>query len=664
MDVNDISRFKQLFIEEATNLLNSMEGIILELEKNPEDLNLIREIFRVMHTIKGVCGMYGYNGMGELTHNVESIYDLIRNGQIQVNKEILDLTLESVDQLFALINDQNIEKQENKEKQIKLMNWCISILNSSEKSEKTHFLKDTKSGNDQVTYNVILHTNQDVVDQNINIFYVIKDLSELGEIKAINPLPVEADEEERWSVFVVGKISEEDIEDALMFVYEYCIIKKVANYDVFDTDLINKNQLEILSFEQAHQSKAIPESTPTESLNALNYSSANKGSSQNTIDSIRKNMNRVSIESEKLDYLMYLVSELITTNSQINLLTTSKEFDSIRSQTEKLDKLSKLFRNNALDLRLIPLRDILPKFNRLVRDISKDLGKEVEFVTEGMDTELDKSSIDMVAEPLVHLLRNALDHGIESPEERNEKGKLSKGKITFKAYNSGNNIFIKIVDDGKGLDRDKILSTAIKKGLVDNTKNLTDDEVYRLICLPGFSTVSTVSTLSGRGVGMDIVKQKISEMRGELEISSKPNIGSEFTIKLQQSIAIIDTLLIRSEKMKCLLPLSDVEICSQLSYETIKERMRHGTLEYEKELIPFISLRHHFNLNNEPPKTAKTVIVRKNNMPYAFVVDEIIGQHQAVLKPMGELVKRHKEISAASVLGNGEVAFLLDTNAF
>ncbi|TLX72164.1 chemotaxis protein CheA [Labilibacter sediminis] len=662
MSINDISKFKHLFIEEATSLLNSMESIILELESHPNNLDLIQEVFRVMHTIKGVSGMYAYQGMSDLTHSVENIYDLIRNGIVPVSQDILDTTLTVVDQLFALLKDKDIEDEKNASRQKELLYWCETFLANVNHSNEKIQLKKNSDSHKKVTYNVILHTLQSVVDRKINIFYTIKDLAEIGEIKSINPLAVEAEEEERWSIFIVGEFGNEDIEDALMFVYEYCIIRKVADFDIFNNKELDENQNELLAEELMHHSKA--EQSVITTSDKLTPSSIKTSKPEAMIDSIKQNMNRVAVDSEKLDHLMYLVSELITTSSQLNLTTTSNNYNSIRSHLEKLDKLSKQFRNNALDIRLIPIRDIMPKFNRLVRDVSLDLGKEVEFLTEGMSTELDKTSIDMVAEPLVHMIRNALDHGIESPEIREENGKTRKGVIKLKAYNSGSDIFIEVSDDGKGLNKDKIIEKAIEKGLINNRENLNNKEALFLICQPGFTTASEVTSISGRGVGMDVVRQKIAEMRGELEISSEVGKGSLFTIKLQQSIAILDTLLIRSNKMKFLLPLSDVEVCTQKPYHEINDRLHHGTIDHENELIPFISIRKLFELEEHDTPMAKMIIIKKNNLRCAICADEIIGQHQAVLKPMGDLVKSHKEISAASVLGNGEVAFLLDTNSF
>lgn len=462
--------------------------------------------------------------------------------------------------------------------------------------------------------------------------------------------------------FAVGEVTLEEIEEALMFVYEYCTICKVADYDVFNAEEQVDQEMEGMA-DHAEGAGSIETIAQREEANGLLKKRGNANNLQKAIDSLRQNTHRISVESGKLDHLMYLVSEFITISSQLSISKASREFLALRPQFEKLDKLAHQFRTNVMEVRLVPIREMIPKFNRLVRDISHDLGKEVDFVTVGMDTELDKSSVDMIAEPLVHLLRNALDHGVERPEERLEAGKNRQGTVKLKASSAGNNIFIEVSDDGKGLNRQAILQRAIDKGQVQQPDKLTEKDIFNLICLPGFTMTDEVTTLSGRGVGMDVVKQKIAEMRGELEISSRPQKGTAFTIKLQQSIAILDTLLLRSESLNCLIPIADIEGCSQRMSDEVTSRYKQGTIDYEDNLIPFVSLRQLFHLNGEQPTMSKMIIMKKNESRFAIFTDHIIGQHQAVLKPMGELIKTHREISAASILGNGQVAYLLDMNA-
>jgi two-component system, chemotaxis family, sensor kinase CheA len=666
MGMDELEKFRQLFITEATGLIDSLEGILLDLEANPENEARIGEIFRVMHTLKGVGSMYGYIGISDLTHGLENIYDKVRNGQCEVTPEVIELTFSSIDHLYALLNDAQVQNAENIERQRYFQNRISALVGSC--TTTTRRVIPTAKKSKKATYNIVFQPDDDIFTRRINILYSFKDLAEIGEIKAVKSLSSD-DNRDRWSLFFVGECTVDEVEEALMFIWEYCTIKKVADFDLFDENELNERQ----SFIKRHELQTTTDELPDEELGAslveepiVALGADQKGST--LLESIRQNMNRISVDSGKIDFLMYLVSELITTNSQLALLTQGRSFDSIRMQIEKLDVLSKQFRNNALEIRLIPIRDVVPKFQRLVRDVSKQLGKEIEFVTEGLETELDKSSIDIIVEPLLHLIRNALDHGLETPEERKEKGKDPKGTLTLSAWYSGNNVYVRVQDNGRGIDTKKVLAKAIEKGLVEANAKLSDKEIFDFLCASGFSTAKEVTSISGRGVGMDVVKRKIAEVRGELDIESKLEKGSSFTIKLQQSVAILDTLLVQTQNVKWLIPLSDVEVCTQVSSAELERGSRLGTLEYAGQMIPFIYLRRIFQKGQEErshnSRQTKMVVLRKNDVRFAVLADVIVGQHQAVLKDLGRLLKNHREISAASLLGNGEVAFLLDTNQF
>lgn len=666
--MDELEKYRQLFIKEATGLIDSLEGLLLGLEADPENHSRIGEVFRVMHTLKGVGSMYGYTGISDITHGLESIYDKVRNGFCGVTPEIIELTFSSIDHLFALLEDPQVSKPDNNVRQ-KQFQERISAIAGAYKSAPKKVIPIAKNST-KSSYNIVFQPKEDMLDKRVNVLYSFKDLAEIGEIKGIKSLTSD-DNNDRWSLFFVGECSLDEVEEALMFIWEYCTIEKIADFDLFDENELNERQNFIKQHEAQHNGQEAEEAldSPVAASDQPTGSSAlpdAKGSS--VLESIRQNMNRISVDSEKIDYLMYLVSELITTNSQLILMTQGKEYDPIRMQIEKLDTLSKQFRNNALEIRLIPIRDVVPKFQRMIRDVSKQLGKEVEFITEGMETELDKSSIDIIVEPLLHLVRNALDHGLETPNERIDSGKDPKGTLRLSAWYSGNNVFVRVQDDGRGIDKSKILAKAIEKGLVDANAKLTDKEIYDLLCVSGFSTAKVVTNISGRGVGMDVVKKKIAEVRGELEIESKLEKGSTFTIKLQQSVAILDTLLVKTKQMKWLIPLADVEVCTQVGTYDLERGKRLGTLEFAGQMIPFVYLQSYFKngkvIADAGKVNPKMVVLRKNDVRFAVVTDEIVGQHQAVLKNLGRLLKDHPEISAASLLGNGEVAFLLDTNQF
>ena len=359
---------------------------------------------------------------------------------------------------------------------------------------------------------------------------------------------------------------------------------------------------------------------------------------------------------------MFLVSELITVNSQLTLSSHDHFYDKIRPYLEKVDSLSKQFRNNAIEIRLVPLGDTVLRFQRLIRDLSKQLNKKVEFVTKGTNTELDKNIIDQLAEPLMHLIRNCLDHGIESPETRVNKGKPEQGTITMSAYNSGNNVFIDISDDGSGIDIEKVRHKAIDKGFMKPHDKLTKKDIYDFIFLPGFSTAQNLTEVSGRGVGMDVVKKRINELRGEVIVDSTPGVGTTFTLKLQQSMSIVDSLLFTIDDNYFTVPISDIEVCSQSSSSYIDKRRQSSTLPFNNHLIPFVDLRTLLCLGGNYKENLKIIVIKNSDMELALLTDKIVGEHQAVLKPLGKSLRNQKYITSASQLGNGNMAFMIDTN--
>jgi two-component system, chemotaxis family, sensor kinase CheA len=379
-------------------------------------------------------------------------------------------------------------------------------------------------------------------------------------------------------------------------------------------------------------------------------------------EAAKQNLKRISVDSVKLDYLMYLVSELITLNSKLLQTTRDDYYESIRPQIEQMESLAKLFRANALEIRLVPLGDMVLKFQRLVRDLSKQLDKQIDFITQGTDTELDKNTIDLIAEPIIHIIRNCVDHGIEPPLERVKKGKPETGTITLSAHHVGNYIHISINDDGAGLDLDKIRNKAINKGIIKQSDNLSKTELCNLIFESGISTSENITDVSGRGVGMDVVKRKIAELRGEILIDTEKDKGTSFVLKIQQSIAIIDTLLFRVQKTYFILPLTDIEICIHTDKSLLIKNQNTGTIDYNEKLIPFLDLRSQFNLGGTYPDTVKTLILKEGGQYIGILSDEIIGEQQAVLKPLGQIFENETGIMAVSQHGNGEWAYMLNAH--
>ena len=369
---------------------------------------------------------------------------------------------------------------------------------------------------------------------------------------------------------------------------------------------------------------------------------------------------KISVESAKIDTLIYLVSELVTAKSELITSVENQEIIRIAEATEKIDKLSKQFRDNALNIRLVSLHEVVGRFRRLVRDLAKQLGKEVIFEVSGEDTELDKNIVEALWEPLVHLLRNCIDHGIEFPEDRVKVGKDSTGIVKFFAYKSGSFVFIQVSDDGRGINKEAVLTRAIERDLISSTQILNDKEIYDLLFEPGFSTSEQVSLVSGRGIGMDIVRRKLRDLRGEIFITSEYGLGTSFTLKLQQTISIIDTLLIQSASAKYAIPIEDIESCELTSTVHFLNR-QNKHLPFQGDLIPYVYLHEVFQTQEQGLEKQKVIVINKYGRRFAVIADEIIGEYQAVIKPIGILFHEIDFISGASILGNGGIALLIDT---
>lgn len=652
----DISKFRQKFIDEANELLRKLDVDLLALEKDPNDPKKIDQVFRVMHTLKGSSGMFGFDKITEITHELENVYDEVRSGKLILSQPLTDLTFAVGDHVRNLLHDMECvdEKNAQNHRQIKTnIAYIISHLGMGPNVNDR--LSKPKATEGVSTFHILFNPDETIIKRCINLSITFHDLFLLGSYR-IHP-PTGVNGSVYWSIFLVTTLAYEDIEDALLFVMDYCRISKVADFDIFDEELLNSREKEIADAEvlfKGEQPRANEQPTNTW---AIGSASAMPQISVAVTDTSSK---KIHVEASKLDNLMYLVSELVTARSELLLsIDESYNLKTIEA-AERIDKLSKLFSDNALSIRLVSMEEMLSRFQRLVRDLSKSMGKQVEFVTEGADTELDKNIIDAIAEPVMHLIRNCIDHGIEMPDVRRSRGKSESGRVFFSAYKSGNYVYIKIGDDGNGIDVEAIMRKAVEKGFVQENTVLSDKEIFDLIFLPGFSTATMVSEVSGRGVGMDIVWRKIKEIRGEVSVESTPLLGTTFHIKLQQTISIIDTLLVAANSSKYAIPMEDVEICGLELQTNILER-QSNLIEFNKQLIPYVSLNKHLLGCNTESESVKLIIINKQDKRYAIVADQIIGEFQAVVKPLGGTFAEQDFLSGASIYGDGSIVLLLDT---
>lgn len=651
----DLSQFKQKFVVEAGDLLNNLDNILVQLEKDPTNPGLIGETFRIMHTIKGTSGMYGFDSIVEITHETETLYDLVRSGQMEVSASLIEITFASADHIRNLLTEGQTKEITERHRQL------LESIESFRLNTPIPEVGITSSGKSGLSsWSIIFYPDDELIRRCVNLVYTFQDLFTLGEWK-IQSSPFSTEGTESWNILLITEKPYGEIEEVLMFVSDYCKIVKVADFDITDPSAILTRDEELKDFERRQQESQRP------LMSRRKVSEITQDVIQGLNDTRDTNLKqtviksgRINVDAQKLDMLMYLVSELVTTKSELLLSLEQNNTEKAWGAAEKIENLSKLFSNNALDIRLVSLTDLTNRFKRLVRDLSKYLGKDVDLITIGDDTELDKSIIDIIGDPILHLIRNCIDHGIESPEVRLERNKPETGTIRFEANKSGNYVYITISDDGNGIDPEKIYQKAIEKGFISAGTQFTNKEILDLIFLPGFSTALSLSDVSGRGVGMDIVMKKIHEIRGEISINSTPGIGTAFIIKIQQTISIIDTLLISSAGTTYAIPVEDVEAC-ELQKDSKLISKQSNLIVYNNQLIPFLNLRESLSGDHSVPSREKIVVINRQNKPYAIVTDKIIGEYQAVIKPLGKTFSDIRFLSGASILGDGSIALLLDT---
>ncbi len=667
-----MEQFRDKFKEEANDLINDLEKALLILESTPDDPDIVQQIFRVMHSLKGGSSMFGFNKMDKFTHHLENIYDLIRNNKLKVTDEILDVTLASVDHLRNLVSEKDDSDQSHHVQHDLLLSKIVEIINENvvgEGSAKTVQPVDARNNHDLATYYVSFIPHADIFKFGTNPLYLIDELCDLGEIKVFprfDKIPVYKDFDPTkcyvyWDVFIATSQGINAISEVFIFADDQCelnvqkiseinLLEEKSFIGIIDETVRNQKEIEVsqLTLLTQELEKVFTKEKEKESRKI------GTGFSDTSISSIR-------VSSEKLDNLINWVSELVTIQARLSLFAQETETAGLTPIAEEVEKISRRLRDDVFSIRLIPIETMLTRFQRLVRELSHDLDKEVVFKTEGTETELDKNIIEILADPLMHIVRNSMDHGIESAEERKRLGKPKRATILLKAFYSGTNVIIQISDDGKGIDPEKIKKQAVSKGLIPADSELNPKDTYDLLFLPGFSTAEKVTKVSGRGVGMDVVKRKIAEIRGEVDIDSKVNVGTTLTIRLPLTLSIIDGLLVQIGETKFIIPLSSVDKCYEFKHQVLVNSINNLIRTDERE-IAYFNLREKFEIDGEAPETEQVVVVQYGETRIGLSVDNIIGQYQAVLKPLGKLYKDQQSISGATILGDGTVALVMDTN--
>jgi two-component system, chemotaxis family, sensor kinase CheA len=670
----ELDKFRDKFLDEANEKINNLEQLLLNLENDLGNKEIIESVFRDMHSLKGGGAMFGFDKLGEFTHDLENIYDLVRNGELKVNRILLDLTLASVDHLKTLLLNPELNTSESKNKHNELIVQIRKIIEKDEKQAETGSGDNRQEASINLkSYYIYFEPNDSIFNDGTNPLFLVDELQTIGECKVFshfNKVPdIDSIDVTKsyvyWEILLSTKEEVNSISDVFIFVEDDCKleINEVADFNILKDKKIIKEIAELaikkedvgLSAVQniiKKYTEKVSEETQEEQINKR-FSNA-PSVKENMISSIR-------VSSAKLDSLMNLVSELVTTQARLSLFAEQSGNSELSNIAENVQKLTRQLRDNAFDIVLVPIDTMLTRFQRLVRDLSKNLNKKVRFIAEGAETELDKTIIETLTDPLLHILRNCIDHGIELPKERKKLSKEEQGTILLKAFYSGTNVHIIIKDDGSGIDPEKIKAKAIQKGLISRDANLSRKEIYDLLFAPGFSTAENVTDVSGRGVGMDVVKRKLVEVRGEVEIDSEMQKGTTITIKLPLTLSIIDGLLVKIAKNHFIIPLSVVGKIYSIERETVINKF-NNLIVLEGERIPFYNLREEFGLPEGDQLKEQIIVVSYEDKKIGIVVDEVVGEYQAVLKALGKLFKNQEIISGATILGDGTVALVMDTN--
>lgn len=679
-----LDRFQQKFVEEATDNVASIEEALFELESDPENKEIIERLFRSMHTIKGGGAMFGFNDLSNFTHNLETIYDHIRNDKIKVTKDIISLTFESLDYIRQLLemgqltDPEDIARQQDYIKRLQshfapgeglYINPNKVAAQQSAQASAQPAVQEEESG--PKNYLVNFEPFENLLSNGTNPLFIIEDLMALGEAKTVSylqdvrpftefePLTIRI----KWQVILQTDQDVNDIKDVFIFVEDDC---KVEIEELPKGDIVSNTDKLPDMMANAHNTGVMLKKEDFDSFKVVKQATVQK--KQQEVAAVKQPQQEAAkiatqrVSSAKIDELVNAVGELVTMQAQLNLIASKSDNEAFASITEQMEKITRQLRETSFEMSLVPLQGELVRFQRLVRDLSNKLGKELEFVVEGGEIELDKNIIEHLIDPLLHIIRNSGDHGIEMPDERIKKGKNPKGTILLKAFYSGSNVVIQIIDDGKGMDPEKIFAKAVEKGIVDKNANLTKKEILNLIFASGFSTAEKISDVSGRGVGMDVVRTKIQEVRGEVSVDSEVDKGTTLTLDIPLTLSIIDGLLTKINGEQFIFPLSNIERILNPQEVKFNENGVGNIFTYTGEQILYVDLNNLFyHKPVENIMDSKILLVKNGEKRVGMVIDQIVGEYQIVVKPLGRFLRKVDMISGASVMGDGSLSLIVDT---
>ncbi|WP_342512584.1 chemotaxis protein CheA [Sporosarcina sp. FSL K6-1522] len=674
----DTNQYLEMFIDESKEHLQSCNEHLLELEKNPEDLAIVNEIFRSAHTLKGMSATMGYEDIADLTHKMENVLDAIRNAKIRVTTEILDVVFQAADYLEEMVMDiadggtgkkdvrelvESLNRIEAGESAVAAPAAEVAATVVEEVSTNLHFDDFEKTVIAQSfeqgfqAFEIAVQLREDCLLKAVRVFMVFEVLEKSGEIIKSEPSVEQLENENFDEQFSVALITKDDAET---------LKAKIMKVSEVDNVIVAPIQVDALhTTNGANEVEEEDVVAPPMPVIAKKEPAAQKGKRSAAAQSGSKTI-RVNIE--RLDVLMNLFEELVIDRGRLQSIASELHNPELNETVERMTRVSGDLQNIILNMRMIPVETVFNRFPKMVRQLARELDKKINLEIVGAETELDRTVIDEIGDPLVHLIRNALDHGVESPAERLAKGKPEEGTVTLRAYHSGNHVFIELEDDGAGVNRERVLAKAIANGLVmeEAAEAMTDRQVAELILASGFSTAEKISDVSGRGVGLDVVKNTIESLGGYISIDSTEGQGSLFQVQLPLTLSIISVMLVELDREVYAVPLSSIIETAIIQTSDILNAHNQKVIDFRGNIVPLVYLKEIFEMDVEENASdgfQSVVIVRKGEKLAGLVVDSFIGQQEIVLKSLGNYLQSVFAISGATILGNGQVALIVDCNA-
>ncbi|OEC02517.1 chemotaxis protein CheA [Lysinibacillus sphaericus] len=683
----EVNQYLEMFIEESKEHLQACSEHLLELEKNPDDLAIVGEIFRSAHTLKGMSATMGFEDLADLTHKMENVLDAIRNEKIHVSPEILDIVFESVDHLEEMVMD--IANGGDGKRDVSSTVAQLKRIESGEEAlpevvataatpevpsvleydsfEQTVITQSAEQGFN--AFEISVRLREDCLLKAARVFMVFEILEKDGDVIKSTPSVEKLEDEQFDQLFYVAFVTKESAEDMQKK------LMKVSEVDEVSVAKINQEQFSEKQYEANKEvaATATATATPVEVVDTPVEASAKPTPAKSTPAKADKSHapvgnKTIRVNIERLDILMNLFEELVIDRGRLQSIATEVNHGELNETVERMSRVMGDLQTIILTMRMVPVETVFNRFPKMIRQLSRDLNKKINLEIIGAETELDRTVIDEIGDPLVHLIRNSVDHGIENPTTRRAKGKPEEGTVVLRAYHSGNYVFIEIEDDGAGINREKVLAKAISKGVVTREQSLamSDNQINELILASGFSTADVISDVSGRGVGLDVVKTTIESLGGNISIESTQDVGSIFSIQLPLTLSIISVMLVEIEKEIYAIPLSSIIETSIIRSSDIMNAHNQKVIDFRGKVVPLVFLEEIFEVPRkelQDDEFHSVVIVRKGEKLAGLVVDSFIGQQEIVLKSLGNYLTNIFAISGATILGNGKVALIVDCNA-